>query len=355
MEAVLIEGDGIGPEVVQAAKRCIEATAPKVEFEKAYMGEEAQERFGTPLPDETVSKVEDAGFALKGPVKTPVGYGFRSVNVQLRKRLELYANIRPCRYMKGVKSRINSPEDIDIVVVRENLEDVYSGIEFEKGTNDADEFREFLEAKGFETLSSSSSGYSVKPISETRSENIIRHAFEYAERNGREKVTAVDKANIMKYTDGLFMEVGERVSEDFDVEYEHLIVDNVAQQLVVNPEQFDVIVTQNLYGDILSDLAAGLVGGIGLVPSANIGKDNAVFASTHGTAPDIAGENIANPSSLIFSSAMMLDRMGFEEESREVRVALEEVIGEGKHVTGDLGGDATTEEMTDAVVKRINS
>ncbi len=351
MKAVLIEGDGIGPEVVGAAERCVEATEADIEFEEALMGGRAEEKFGTPLPDETVEKVRDVGVALKGPVKTPIGYGFRSVNVQLRKRLELFANVRHCRYREGVNSRMDVPDDIDVVLFRENLEDVYAGIEFEIGTSKAEQLRRFLSDSGFETLEDS--GYSIKPVSESRSRRLIRSAFRYAEENGREKVTVVDKANIMKHTDGLFMEVGEEVAEDFDIEYEHLLVDNVAQQLVMNPEQFDVIATQNLYGDILSDLAAGLVGGIGVVPSANIGENQAVFASTHGTAPDIAGENLANPSSLIFSAAMMLDSIGKEGASENLRNALEEVLREGKHVTGDLGGDATTEEMTDAVVKRI--
>ncbi len=351
-DIVLIEGDGIGPEVVNAAKQCLTATDADLTFRSAMMGEDAVAEYGTPLPDDTVDAVRATGCALKGPVTTPVGGGFRSVNVELRKRLELYANVRPCRYMPGVASRINDPEDIDIVVVRENLEDVYAGIEFEEGSDDAASLRDALAKHGHQTREDS--GYSVKPISRTGSERIIRHAFEYAVEHDRDTVTVVDKSNIMKYTDGLFMRTGDAVAKDFDtVQHEHLLVDNVAQQLVMNPEQFDVIVSQNLYGDILSDLAAGLVGGVGMIPSANIGDDAAVFASVHGTAPDIAGENTANPTALILSAAMLLDHIGEAQEADRVRDAVRSVIAAGDHVTADLGGDASTAEMTDAIIDGI--
>lgn len=350
-DIIVIEGDGIGPEVVGAAKRCIEATGVDVAFSTALMGHDAIADHGTPLPEETIEVIQTAGVALKGPVRTPIGEGFRSVNVELRKRLDLYANVRPCQYIPGVTSRLERPEDIDIVIVRENLEDVYAGIEFARGSVDAASLRSSLAKHGFDTPEDS--GYSIKPISRSGSERIIRHAFEYAEEHGRKKVTVVDKANIMKETDGLFMEMGDVVAKDYDVEHEHLLVDNVAQQLVIRPENFDVVVTQNLYGDILSDLAGGLVGGIGMIPSANVGENAAVFASVHGTAPDIAGENKANPSALILSAAMLLDHIGEKDAAEQLRQALFAVVESGEHVTGDLGGDASTDELTDAVIAHL--
>jgi isocitrate dehydrogenase (NAD+) len=351
MRAALIKGDGIGPEVVRAARRCVDATDANIAFEEAYMGHKAIEEHGEPLPSETVEKVRDAGVALKGPVTTPIGAGFRSVNVELRKRLGLYANIRPCRYVEGIPSRLSDPEDIDMVVFRENLEDLYAGIEFERGSDAARSLRQFLADHGDETRKDS--GYSIKPISETGSERLIRRAFEYAVEHGREKVTTVDKSNIMKYTDGLFMDVAERVAGEYDVEHEHLLIDNMCQQLVMWPESYDVIATQNIYGDILSDLCGGLVGGIGVIPSANVGEDTGVFASVHGTAPDIAGENLANPTAVILSGAMMLEYVGDEREADRLRSAVFDVICEGTHVTGDIGGDASTDEMTEAIIDRL--
>ncbi len=351
MDVVLIEGDGIGKEVVPAARRVLEATDAAIGFETALMGQEAIDEHGTPLPSETVAAVEAAGAALKGPVKTPIGSGFRSVNVELRRRLGLYANIRPCRYMPGVASRIRDPGDIDMVVVRENLEGLYAGIEFEQGQARTDRLATLLHEEGFSPAQES--GYSIKPTSRKGSERLIRRAFEYAEWHDREKVTVVDKANIMKYTDGLFMEAGEEVAADYDIEHEHLLVDNVAQQLVMDPERFDVIATQNIYGDILSDLCGGLVGGIGMIPSANLGEDVGVFASVHGTAPDIAGEGLANPSAVVLSSAMLLDHIGEEDAAECVRSAVETVVGRGETVTGDLGGDASTSAMTDAIIEEL--
>jgi isocitrate dehydrogenase (NAD+) len=347
----VIEGDGIGPEVISAARQCLEALNGDIAFRSAPMGQAAIDEYGTPLPAETVDAVRDADAALKGPVKTPVGSGFRSVNVELRKRLELYANIRPCRYIPGVGSRITDAEDIDIVVVRENLEDVYAGIEFEQGTTHADDLRTFLDDRGHATRADS--GYSIKPISRSGSERIIRHAFEYAETRGYDSVTAVDKANIMKYTDGLFMDVAGTVADDYDVAYDHVLVDNMAQQLVMHPEEFGVVVSQNLYGDILSDLTAGLVGGVGMIPSANIGDEAAVFASVHGTAPDIAGENRANPAAVILSAAMLLDHLGEAADATRLREAVRAVVAAGDHVTADLGGDASTETMTAAIIDRL--
>lgn len=352
-EIVLIEGDGIGPEVVNAAKRCIEATEVDVTFTEAVMGQQAIEQYNTPLPDATVQAVQDAGVALKGPVTTPIGSGFRSVNVALRKRLALYANIRPCSHMPGVGSRVTGAEDIDLVLFRENLEDVYAGIEFEQGTETAEVFRKFLIENRHETPTDA--GYSIKPISRTGSERIIRHAFEYAAAHGREKVTVVDKANIMKHTDGLFMQVGEQVAEEYGIEHEHVLVDNMAQQLVMRPEAYDVIVTQNLYGDILSDLGAGLVGGVGMIPSANIGEDAAVFASVHGTAPDIAGEGKANPTALIRSAAMLLEHVGEDAAAERLEQAVSTVIAgqEETVLTPDLGGNGSTDTLTNAVIDAV--
>lgn len=347
-EVVVIPGDGIGPEVVGAARRVLEATDMDVSFSEMPMGADAEEAYGAPLPEETVEAVRDADAALKGPVRTPIGAGFRSVNVELRKRLELYANVRPCRYMEGVSSRIRDPEGIDTVIFRENLEDLYAGIEFEEGSTPAHELRHFLQENGHRVRQDS--GYSIKPISRSGSERLIRRAFEYAVEHGREKVTVVDKSNIMKYTDGLFMEVAERVAEDFDVEYEHVLVDNMCQQLVMRPEEYGVIATQNIYGDILSDLAAGLVGGLGVVPSANLGDEHAVFASVHGTAPDIAGQGVANPMAVVLAGAMLADHLGAEEEGDRIRAAVEEVVHSGETLTADMGGDASTEEVTDAII-----
>ncbi len=343
---VTIPGDGIGPEVVAAARRVLDASAADLRFEEAVMGQDAIDRYDTPLPAETVDAVRDAGLALKGPVTTPIGSGFRSVNVALRKRLDLYANVRPCRYLDGIPSRLTAPEDIDLVVVRENLEDLYAGIEFGPDS-DAAAFREFLADHGHETAEDTS--YSVKPISRTGAERIVRHGFELAEREGYDRVTAVDKANIMKATDGMFMDVAAQVAEDYDVDYEHVLVDNMAQQLVLEPERYGVVVTQNIYGDILSDLTAGLVGGIGVAPSVNRGDDAAVFATVHGTAPDIAGTGRANPTALCRSAAMLLDHIGDPDSADRVRAGIEAVLRDGP-VTPDLGGDATTAEMTDAIV-----
>jgi len=253
--------------------------------------------------------------------------------------------------MEGIDSRIKEPEEIDLVVFRENLEDLYMGIEFEEGSEDARSMRHFLQDRGAETRKDS--GYSIKPISRTGSERLIRRAFEYAEEKGYETVTAVDKANVMKYTDGLFMDVSKKVAADYDVDYEHVLVDNMAQQLVMRPEEYGVIATQNIYGDILSDLAGGLVGGIGMIPSANIGEKAAVFASVHGTAPDIAGENKANPAAVTLSGAMLLEHAGKGEKANNLRRAVREVVAAGNHVTSDLGGDASTMEMAEAIMEAI--
>lgn len=345
---VVIPGDGIGPEVVAAAKRCLAATGANLSFAEAVMGQDAIDEHGTPLPDETVEAVRDAGVALKGPVTTPIGSGFRSVNVALRRKLDLYANVRPVRHLPGVPSALTDPEQVDLVVVRENLEDLYAGIEFSPGGD----MQAFLASHGHDLPDDAA--YSVKPISRTGSERLIRHAFEHAEQHGRDSVAVVDKANIMKETDGLFMDVGEQVAEDFPaIAHQHVLVDNMAQQLVMHPGDYDVIATQNIYGDILSDLAAGLVGGVGIAPSANVGTDAAVFASVHGTAPDIAGTDAANPTALIRSAAMLLRHLDEEAEADALESALHRVLANGPR-TRDLGGDASTTGFTDAVIAALD-
>ncbi len=344
---VLIPGDGIGPEVVDAAKRCLAATGSDLEFSEAVMGQDAIDRHGTPLPDATVDAVRDAGVALKGPVRTPIGSGFRSVNVALRRELDLYANVRPVRHLPGVPSALRDP-DVDLVVVRENLEDLYSGIEFPPGGD----MHDFLADHGHDLPRDTA--YSIKPISRSGSERLIRHAFALAEREDRDSVAVVDKANIMKETDGLFMAVGEEVAADFPaIAHRHVLVDNMAQQLVMHPGDFDVIATQNIYGDILSDLAAGLVGGVGIAPSANVGDDTAVFASVHGTAPDIAGTGTANPTALIRSAVMLLRHVDQPGAADALDAALRHVLEHGPR-TRDLDGGATTTEFTDAVIAALD-
>lgn len=353
MEIAVIKGDGIGPEVVDAAVDVLDATGVDLQFREVLMGQDAIDEYGTPLPDVTCSTVAECGVALKGPVKTPVGFGYRSVNVALRQQLDLYANIRPCTYLPGVSSRVDDPDSIDVVVVRENLEDVYAGIEYGPNADGIDRLRDLLRDTGHATPDETA--YTIKPMSRAAAERIIRHAFEYAEEQDREKVTSVDKANIMKATDGLFMETAETIAAEYDVEHEHLLVDNVAQQLVLRPEEFDIVVTQNLYGDILSDLAAGLVGGVGLAPSANVGDDAAVFASVHGTAPDIAGEHVANPTALIRSATLLLEHIGHGQAADDVRTALHDVIADAGDdvLTPDMRGTGSTDSVARAVIDRL--
>jgi isocitrate dehydrogenase (NAD+) len=328
----LIPGDGIGPEVIDATVHVLEATDVKFNFEEVIAGEEAMKVFGTPLPDETLDSIRVNRVALKGPVTTPVGTGFRSVNVRLRQVLDLYANLRPAKSYEGVPSRY---DNVDLVVVRENTEGLYAGIEkINKERTRAE---------------------SVNLITRAASQRIVSFAFEYAKREGRKKVTAVHKANILKATGGLFLEVARGVAEEnLDIEFEDRIVDNMAMQLVKDPHQFDVIVATNLFGDILSDLCAGLVGGLGLAPSANIGERCAVFEPVHGSAPKHAGKNRVNPTAAILSSALMLKHLGEKEACKEVTNAVEEVLKEGKTTTYDLGGSASTSRMADAIVSKMD-
>jgi isocitrate dehydrogenase (NAD+) len=327
----LISGDGIGPEVTAAAVRVIEATGAKIEWERMEAGSEVMTKYGTAVPDEVVNSIIKNRIALKGPIATPIASGFASANVALRKRLNLYANVRPARTLPGVKSRY---DNVDLVVIRENSEDLYSGLEH-------------IVVPGVVE--------SLKIITETACLRIGRFAFLYASQNGRKKVTAVHKANIMKLADGLFLECVRRAHREFpEIEYEEMIVDNTCMQMVMRPERFDVMVMENLYGDILSDLASGLVGGLGLTASANIGEgDIALFEAVHGSAPDIAGRNLANPIAVILASAMMLEHLGEGRAAHRIENAVAKVLAEGAVVTGDLGGTAKTTEMTDAIIAAL--
>jgi len=348
----LIPGDGIGPEISEAMRRVVESTGVKIDWDVQEAGADAMEKYGTPLPEQVLDSIRKNKIAIKGPVTTPIGSGFRSVNVALRKELDLYVNLRPCYSLKGVKSRY---EDIDLVIVRENTEDLYAGIEFEEGSKEAKELIDFLKARGAK-IRFEDAGISIKPISITGSERIVRFAYEYARREGRKKVTAVHKANIMKHSDGLFLRVANEVGAKYpDIETEDRIVDNMCMQLVQKPELYDVLVCPNLYGDILSDLCSGLIGGLGMAPSANIGEEHAVFESVHGSAPKYAGQNKVNPSALILSSVLMLHHIGEREAADKVFAATRDVIAEGKHVTYDLGGTAGTSQMADAILNKILS
>jgi isocitrate dehydrogenase (NAD+) len=329
----LIPGDGIGPELAEAAKAVLEATGIGFSWDVQQAGEATIASEGTPLPDRVLESIRRNGVAIKGPITTPVGSGFRSVNVGLRQALELYANVRPARTMAGVESRF---EGIDLVIVRENTEDLYAGIEHRVGADAAE---------------------SIKIITRAASQRIARYAFEYAVKNGRKKVTAVHKANIMKLSDGLFLESAQQVAAEYEgrVQFEDRIVDNMCMQLVQKPELYDVLVLPNLYGDIVSDLAAGLVGGLGVAPGANIGEKAAVFEPVHGSAPKYAGQNKANPTALILSGALMLRHLGELEAADAVESAVRAVIAEGRTVTYDLGGSAGTREFGDAVASRIRA
>ena len=323
----LINGDGIGPEVIDATRKILEGAKAPLQFEYKDAGAEVANKYGTNLPNETVESVLRNGVGLKGPTATGIGAGQQSANVALRKRLDLYASVRPVKSVPGVKTRY---ENIDLVVVRENTEDLYAGIEH-------------VVVPGVVE--------SLKIITEKASSRICRFAFEYAKKHGRKKVSAVHKANIMKLSDGLFLDCFRKASRDFPgIEAEEVIVDNLCMQLVRNPEKYDVMVMENLYGDIVSDLCAGLVGGLGVVPGANIGASTAVFEAVHGTAPDIAGKGLANPTALLLSSVMMLDFLDLTPQARRIEKALDTVFREGKVKTKDLGGSANTAEFTRAII-----
>jgi isocitrate dehydrogenase (NAD+) len=349
----LIPGDGVGPEVMEAARRCLDATGVRFRWDVINAGETALGTEGSLLPGRLLDSIRENKVALKGPTTTPVGTGFRSVNVALRKVLDLYVCLRPCRYYPGIPAKY---EGVDIVVVRENTEDLYTGIEFERGSAGARGLIAFIKANLGEDLPPDS-GLAVKSISEAGSRRIVRYAFEYARANGRKKVTAVHKANILKFTDGFFLEVARDVARSFrDVEFEDRIIDDLCAQLVQRPHQFDVLVLPNLYGDIVSDLCAGLVGGLGVAPGANIGAGLAVFEPTHGSAPKYAGQNKVNPLAAILSGIMMLRYLGENEAAERLETAAAGVVARGRYVTYDLKADRDdpsavgTSQMADAII-----
>ncbi|MCB9799937.1 MAG: isocitrate/isopropylmalate dehydrogenase family protein [Candidatus Omnitrophica bacterium] len=349
----LIPGDGIGPELAETTKACIDATGVSIDWDIQTAGIDIMEAEGTPLPDRVLESIRKNHVAIKSPITTPVGTGFRSVNVALRKELDLFACIRPCKSYEGVRSRY---QNIDLVVVRENTEDLYAGIEFEKGSKECQEVIDFINKYSARKIRNDS-GVSIKPISVFGTERIVKAAFEYARQNGRKKVTAVHKANIMKYSDGLFLEVARQVAKQYtDIEFDDRIVDNMCMQLVQTPENYDVLVLPNLYGDILSDLCAGLVGGLGVAPGANIGEKGALFEATHGSAPKYKGMNKVNPTALILSSVLMLKHLGETEAANRLEQAVAHVIREGKYVTYDMKADRKdptavgTREMGQAII-----
>ena len=352
----LIPGDGTGPEITEATVKVVEATGVDIEWDEENAGADVYEEEGTVLPDRVLDSLEKNRVGIKGPITTPVGTGFRSVNVALRKHFDLYACFRPCKSYAGVRSKY---KDIDLVVVRENTEDLYAGIEFEEGQAKTTDLIKYIEDISDSAIRPDS-GISIKPISRFGSERIIRSAFEYAVKNGRKKVTGVHKANIMKYTDGLFLEVFREVAKDYPgIEAEDRIVDNMCMQLVQKPELYDVMVLPNLYGDILSDLAAGLVGGLGVAPGGNIGDDMALFEPTHGSAPKYKGQDKVNPTAMMLSAVMMLRYIGEMEKAEKLEKAIAENIAEGKYVTYDLKEDRDdpsavgTRGFADAIASKI--
>jgi isocitrate dehydrogenase (NAD+) len=327
----LIKGDGIGPSIMEAAVKIIDASGAKINWEEADAGMAAFDKHGTPIPDATLASIEKNRVAFKGPLTTPVGKGFRSINVALRQQYDLYANVRPAKTWKGAQTRF---EDVDIVVVRENTEGLYAGLEH------------FLTRK-------KDIAESLAVVTREGSERIVEYAFKYARENGRKKVTICHKANILKYTSGLFLDVAREVAARYpDIECDEKIFDAICMHMVMDPSQFDVVVTTNMFGDILSDLTAGLVGGLGLIPGANIGSDAALFEAVHGSAPDIAGKNIANPTAVIMAGVMMLNYLGEHEAANRIKAATEKVIGDGEFVTPDLNRNskAGTTEMRDAII-----
>jgi isocitrate dehydrogenase (NAD+) len=354
----LVPGDGVGPELSEATRRVLEGTGVAFEWDVQEAGADVMDRYGTPLPEHVLESIRRTKVAIKGPITTPVGTGFRSVNVALRKELDLYCCLRPCKSYPGVRSRY---EGVDIVICRENTEDLYAGIEFEQGQPETAKLLDVLsDLTGREIREDS--GISIKPISLTGSRRILRYAFEYARRYERRKVTAVHKANIMKFTDGLFLATAREVAQDYpDVEFEDRIVDNLCMQLVQRPEEYDVLVLPNLYGDIVSDLCAGLVGGLGLAPGANIGEEAAVFEATHGSAPKYKGLNKVNPMAMMLSGVLMLHHLGEDDAGDRLERAIAEVVAEGRAVTYDLKAtrdDPTavgTSEVADAVLEKLSA
>lgn len=332
MKVTLLAGDGIGQEIAQAVMKIVEASGADIQWDEVQAGEAVYHETGDLIPQSVYDSLENNRVALKGPMTTPIGTGFRSANVSLRKKYDLYANIRPIISLGQVDTLF---KDIDLIFFRENTEDLYAGVEEKISDNEM---------------------HSIKIITRHASERIIRAAFDYAVENNRSSVTVVTKANIMKLTDGLFLDIAREIATDYpSMAFKEILVDNMAMQLVMDPHQFDVIVTQNLYGDILSDLAAGLIGGLGLVPGANIGQDMAIFEAAHGSAPDIAGKNIANPTAMILSACMMLDYLEMKEAAQTIRQSLDTVLSDSANFTRDLGGTLSTTEFTQAIIHNIEN
>jgi isocitrate dehydrogenase (NAD+) len=353
----LIPGDGTGPELTEATRRVLEATGVAFEWDVASAGEEAMAaNGGNPLPDATLETIRATGVALKGPITTPVGGGFRSVNVGLRKSLDMYAQVRPCKTYPGVRTRFS---DVDLVIIRENTEDLYAGIEYEEGTPDARELIAWIESKGGR-LRWKDAGISIKPISITGTRRIFDFAFDWARKNGRRQITAVHKANIMKFSDGLWLRVAREVAaENPDIEFNDRIVDNMCMQLVQRPEEYDVLVLPNLYGDVLSDLCAGMIGGLGVAPGANYGDSVAVFEPTHGSAPKYTGQNKVNPIAELLSGMLMLRHLGEDDAARRLEQATAAVIADGRSLTYDMKptrDDPTavgTSQVADAIIEKL--
>jgi isocitrate dehydrogenase (NAD+) len=351
----LMPGDGIGPEVTAATRRVIDATGVRIEWEIQEAGSDVMDKYGTPLPDQVLESIRRNKVALKGPITTPIGTGFRSVNVALRRELDLYACLRPAKWYPGVRSRY---QNVDLVIVRENTEDLYAGIEFEEGKPETAGLIQELSERSGKPIRKDS-GISIKPISVSGTERIVRFGFEYARSNRRKKVAAVTKANIMKFTDGLFLHTARRVAADYpDIEFQEVLVDNMCMQLVQKPEDFDVLVLPNLYGDIVSDLCAGLVGGLGVAPGANIGDEMSLFEPVHGSAPKYTGQNKTNPTATLLSGVLMLRHLNETQAADRIEKALSAVIADNRYVTYDLKPDRTggvgTSEMADAVIQQMN-
>src|SRR4051812_19808892 len=355
----LIPGDGTGPELTEATRRVLEATGVDFDWNVQQAGADVMDQFGgNPLPEQTLDSIRRTGVAIKGPITTPVGGGFRSVNVGLRKALDLYGQVRPCKTYEGVRTRF---DDVDLIIVRENTEDLYAGIEYEQGEPETRELIDWIEAHGGK-LRHADAGISIKPLSVSGTRRIVQFAFDYARRNGRRKVTAVHKANIMKFTDGLYLQIAREIAEEnSDIEFDDRIVDNMCMQLVQRPEEYDVLVLPNLYGDILSDLAAGMIGGLGVAPGANFGEDAAIFEPTHGSAPKYAGQNRVNPIAMLLSGMLMLRHLDETEAAEGLENAIAEVIRERASVTYDMKpsrDDPTavgTSEVADAIIDKLGA
>jgi isocitrate dehydrogenase (NAD+) len=355
----LIPGDGTGPELTEATRRVLEATGVQFDWDVQEAGADTMDKHdGNPLPPQVLDAIRETGLALKGPITTPVGGGFRSVNVALRKELDMYAQVRPIKSYAGVRSRF---QDVDLIVVRENTEDLYAGIEYEQGTPDAEELIAWIKAKGGK-LRHDDAGISIKPISVTGTRRIFEFAFDYARKNGRKKITAVHKANIMKFTDGLWLRVaGEVAAENPDIAFDERIVDNMCMQLVQRPEEYDMLVLPNLYGDVLSDLCAGMIGGLGMAPGANYAETVAVFEPTHGSAPKYAGQNKVNPMAQLLSGMLMLRHLEEDDAAQRLEGAIGAVIAEGNSVTYDMKptrDDPTavgTSEVADAIIEKLQA